>query len=188
MNKRLISNIVLIVLVIAIIIGITVIRTFVYPIKYKEQIVTYSTKNNLDPYLALAIINTESKFDENATSNKEAKGLMQITESTAKEINDMTNSIDEINNTTIYNIDVNLEIGCNYLASLITRYNGNYYIAICAYNAGIGNVNKWIEQGIISDKLDTTDVELPFKETTNYLKKVIKSYKMYKKIYPTLCE
>lgn len=173
-------------IIVAVIVGILVLRTYVYPIKYKEQILEYSKKNNLDPYLTLAIINTESKFNTKATSNKEAKGLMQITEPTAKEINNVTHSVDEINNSTIYDINVNLELGCNYLASLITRYKGNYYIAICAYNAGIGNVNKWIEQGSIPDKLDTTDITLPFNETTNYLKKVIKAYEVYKIIYPSL--
>ena len=111
---------------------------------------------------------------------------MQITEATAKEVNESTQSTDEINDTTIYDVDVNIEIGCNYLASLISRYNGNYYLAICAYNAGIGNVNKWIEAGIISSTLDTADINLPFKETTNYLKKVISNYEVYKKIYPSL--
>lgn len=186
MKKRLISSIIVVCIVLAFLIGIIAIRTYVYPIKYKEQILKYSNTNNLDPYLILAIINTESKFDVDATSNKEAKGLMQITESTAKEINDTTMSTNEINDMTIYDIDVNIEIGCNYLASLITRYNGNYYLAICAYNAGIGNVSKWLDQGIIPYDLDTTDIELPFNETTNYLRKVIKNYKAYKKIYPAL--
>lgn len=185
MRKRLISIIILTVVIVAIG-AILAIRNFVYPIKYKDKILQYSKSNNLDPYLALAIINTESKFDENATSNKEAKGLMQITEATAEEINTVTQSTEEINSSTIYDIDVNLEIGCNYLASLIERYNGNYYVAICAYNAGIGNVNKWIDQGIITVDLDTIDVELPFSETTNYLKKVINNYKAYKKVYPSL--
>lgn len=186
MKKRLFSNIMIICIVIAFIFGILSIRTFVYPLKYKEQIIEFSNKNNLDPYLAFAIINTESKFNENATSNKQAKGLMQITEATAKEVNDVTQSTDEINDLTIYDINVNIEIGCNYLASLITRYNGNYYLAICAYNAGIGNVNKWLDQGLIPYDLDSTDIELPFNETTNYLKKVIKSYKAYKRVYPSL--
>lgn len=186
MKKRLIINCVLIGIVAIFIVGIIAVRTFVYPLKYKEQIIKYSKSNNLDPYLAFAVINTESNFDCNATSNKEAKGLMQITEATAKEVNDITHSADDINNATIYDVDVNVEIGCNYLASLISRYNGNYYIAICAYNAGIGNVNKWLDQGIIPYDLDTIEIKLPFNETTNYLRKVVNSYKTYKKIYPSL--
>lgn len=175
--------IVLIVVVIMMLLGIHVVKTFVYPLKYKEQIIKYSKSNNIDPYLILAIINTESKFNKDAVSNMKAKGLMQITKPTAEEINTITKSTEQINDDTIYDVDVNLEIGCYYLASLIEKYNGNYYLAICAYNAGMGNVDKWLEQSIISSSLDTTDVVLPFNETTNYLKKVIKAYKMYKKIY-----
>lgn len=186
MKKRLIPTLVIVFIGVLFIIGLILPRIYMYPIKYKEKVLTYSKSNNLDPYLTFAVINTESNFNKEATSAKNAKGLMQITEPTAKEVNDITHSASEINNTTIYDVDINLEIGCNYLASLIDRYKGNYYIAICAYNAGIGNVNKWLEQGIINYNLNTTDITLPFNETTNYLKKVIRSYNMYKKIYITL--
>ena len=56
---------------------------------------------------------------------------MQITESTAKEVNEITNSVDSLDEENIYNEDINIELGCQYLASLISRYNGNYYLAIC---------------------------------------------------------
>lgn len=167
------------------IIGIYTIRTFVFPTKYLKQVLIYSNKYNLDPYLILAIINTESNFNKEATSIKNAKGLMQITDSTAKEVNEVTNSTSDINDTSLYNEDINIEIGCKYFASLISRYNGNYYLAICAYNAGIGNVNSWLNDNRVSSSLDTTDIKLPFDETTKYLKKVIVNYDLYKKIYPS---
>lgn len=172
--------------IVAFILGIICIKTYVLPIKYKEQVLTYSKEYNVDPYLVLAVINAESKFNKDATSSKNAKGLMQVTDATAQEVNEITNSTDELTEENIYDEDINIEIGCQYLASLIERYNGNYYLAICAYNAGIGNVNKWIEENKVSEKLDTTDVELPFTETTNYLKKVISNYKNYKLLYPNI--
>lgn len=159
------------------------VKQALYPLEYKTEVIEYSNKYNLDPYLVLAIINTESKFDKHATSSQNAKGLMQITDATAEEMNEMTNTADEITDENIYDEEVNIELGCKYLASLINRYDGNYYVAVCAYNAGIGNVNNWIEEGIISKDLDTTDVTLPFSETTLYLKKVIDSYDKYKSIY-----
>ena len=159
-------------------------RCYFFPMKYKEEVLTYSNKYNLDPYLVFAIINAESRFNKDATSQKNAKGLMQITLPTAREINETTNSTDSLDENTIYNEEVNIEIGCKYLASLIENYNGNYYLAICAYNAGIGNVNKWLEDNKINTKLSTTNVELPFEETTKYLRKVISNYDIYKEIYP----
>ena len=59
-------------------------------------------------------------------------------------------------------------------------------MAVVAYNAGMGNVDNWLAQGILNDNLDTTDVSLPFSETTNYLKKVVHNYKTYKILYPNL--
>ena len=182
-NKNVIFLLILIFSVIIILTGIFVAKTYIYPIKYNEQVKTYSKKYGLDPYLVLAVINTESKFDKDATSQKQAKGLMQIMDNTAKEMNDLTNSVEELTKEAIYDIDVNIELGCKYLASLISRYNGNYYLAICAYNAGIGNVNSWIDKGIIPEDLDTVETEIPFKETKNYLKKVIHYYEVYKMIY-----
>ena len=188
MKKKVISVILIIIFLILLVCGFIGIKTYVYPLEYKDEVLEYSKKYNLDPYLVFAVINAESGFDKHATSSKNAKGLMQITESTAKEVNEITNSVDSLNEENIYNEDINIELGCQYLASLISRYNGNYYLAICSYNAGIGNVDKWISQGQISQDLNTTDVELPFKETTKYLKKVIHNYKMYKVIYPKLNE
>lgn len=186
MKKKVISVILIIIFLILLVYGFIGIKTYVYPLEYKDEVLEYSKKYNLDPYLVFAVINTESGFDKHATSSKDARGLMQITQSTAKEVNEITNSVDSLNEENIYNEDINIELGCQYLASLISRYNGNYYLAICSYNAGIGNVDKWISQGQITEDLNTTDVELPFKETTKYLKKVIHNYKMYKIIYPKL--
>lgn len=188
MKKKVISYSLFIIFLILVVCGFIGIKTYVYPLEYKDEVLEYSQKYNLDPYLVFAVINAESGFDKHATSSKNARGLMQITESTAKEVNEITNSVDSLDEENIYNEDINIELGCQYLASLISRYNGNYYLAICSYNAGIGNVDKWISQGQITEELNTTNIELPFKETTRYLKKVIHNYKMYKVIYPKLNE
>lgn len=59
--------------------------------------------------------------------------------------------------------------------------DGNYYLAITAYNAGIGTVQKWIDNCII--KSDGSNIEnIPYKETNNYVRKVLKNYRIYKEI------
>lgn len=157
-------------------------KYYFYPLKHFEIIKVEAAKNNIDPYLVLSIIKVESGFDKHATSNKEAKGLMQIMDSTAE---DIKNKMDiDVNKEDIYDEKVNISLGCKYFASLIKKYDGNYYLAVCAYNAGMGNVDKWIEQGIVDKNLsEYENVNIPFIQTKNYLYKVIKSYKMYRLLY-----
>ena len=131
----------------------------------------------------MAIIKTESGFKKDATSNKDAKGLMQMIDSTATDVNNRTNIVDEVGDN-LYDENVNISLGCKYFSDLVKKYSGNYYLAICAYNAGMGNVDKWLEQGVLEKDMDCIkDVSIPYKETEKYLKKVMGSYKMYKMIY-----
>lgn len=162
---------------------IFVLKSYIYPRKHFDVIKEEAQKNNIDPYLVLAVIKTESGFNKLATSKKEAKGLMQIMDTTAQDINDNANIVEDIENTNLYDENINIALGCNYLKSLIDKYEGNYYIAICAYNAGMGNVNKWLNEGILPKDLQTSDITLPFEETSKYLNKVIKNYKIYRKLY-----
>lgn len=172
------------IIIIVFILGITraIIKNFVYKDKYLEYIIENNTKTGIDPYLILSIIKTESNFDKSALSNKGAKGLMQILDSTKEDVIHLFNydSVDDID---LFDPETNIKIGISYIDLLIKRYNGNYYLAICAYNAGIGNVDSWIKDGILSKDLNTIYINTPYKETNNYLRKVILGYKMYKILY-----
>lgn len=182
-NKPIKFGIFIIVLVAAFFLTIWALKTFVYPLTHFSIVKEAASENSLDPYLILAIIKTESGFNENAKSNKDAKGLMQMLDSTANEVNDNINIVDSVDDN-IYDADVNIKLGCKYFSNLVKRYDGNYYLAICAYNAGMGNVDKWLENGYIEKNLDEyKNVNLPFEETSKYLEKVISSYKIYVKLY-----
>ena len=182
-NKPIKIGIFIIVLVAAFFLTIWVLKTFVYPLTHFSIVKESASENSLDPYLILAIIKTESGFNENAKSNKDAKGLMQMLDCTANEVNDNINIVDSVDDN-IYDADVNIKLGCKYFSNLVKRYDGNYYLAICAYNAGMGNVDKWLENGYIEKNLDEyKNVNLPFEETSKYLEKVISSYKIYVKLY-----
>src|SRR5574344_1496095 len=162
---------------------ILIMKKLIYTLNHFDIVQEEASKNNIDPYLVMAIIKTESGFNKDATSLKQAKGLMQIMNSTATDINNKENVVDEVGDQNIYDENVNISLGCKYFKSLINKYNGNYYLAICAYNAGMGNVDKWIEEGIVPKNLDTYEgINLPYNETKKYLKKVITSYKMYKRL------
>ncbi len=163
--------------------SILIIKKLVFPLKHFDVVKIEASKNNIDPYLIMAIIKTESNFNKEATSNKKAKGLMQIRDTTANDINNKINLVNQVEGN-LFDENVNIALGCKYFNDLISNYNGNYYLAICAYNAGMGNVNKWIEEGKVDKNLNEyTNISLPFEETRKYLKKVIISYKIYRKLY-----
>ena len=114
----------------------------------------------------------------NAISKSKAKGLMQIMDSTAKEIAKKNNI--ELTDENILDPEINIEIGTIYLSQLIEKYN-SVELAIAAYNAGHGNVDKWISQDTLKE--DGTDAEnIPFKETNMYVRKVMRDWKIYKSI------
>ena len=82
----------------------------------------------------------------------------------------------------LFDEETNIEIGTRYFAKLLKYYDGNYNLAITAYNAGIGNVSEWIKEGIIEK--DGSDIEnIPFKETNNYVRKILRNYRVYKELY-----
>ena len=106
---------------------------------------------------------------------------MQLMENTAIEtgekVNEKINSKEEL-----YNPKINVKIGIKYLSELLERYDGKLEIALASYNAGIGNVTECIQKGII--KKDGTDIEnIPFKETNNYVRKILRDYEIYREIY-----
>ena len=152
----------------------------IYPIKYSEYVEKYSEEYNIDKYLVYAIIKVESNFEEQAKSNSNAIGLMQIMEATAVET---ANKIDlNFIKEDLFNPELNIKIGIKYFTTLLEKYKNNYNLAIIAYNAGIGNVDKWMADGTIN--AEGTDLEnIPFKETNNYVRKILRDYKIYKELY-----
>ena len=150
-----------------------------YKIEYTEYVKKYANEYNVDEYLIYAIIKAESNFKQDAVSHREAKGLMQLMYSTAEEIAKKANV--ELNEQNILDPDVNINLGTKYISMLIQKYD-NVNLALAAYNAGSGNVDGWIEKGTL--KSDGSDIEnVPFTETNNYVRKILRDYEIYKEMY-----
>ena len=153
-----------------------------YPFKYREEIVYYSELYGLDKALVFSVIKVESDFVETAVSNKGAMGLMQITLSTANYIASLKGdkSFDMLNG------KQNIEYGCYYLRYLYNKFP-DAKTMLCAYNAGEGRVKAWLNDKKYSMSGITIDY-IEYAETREYVKKIEKTFKIYKKLYGNLLD
>lgn len=159
------------------------IMKILYPIEYENLVTLYSQEYQVDEYLIYAIIKAESNFEIDAVSSKGAKGLMQLMENTAKDVVKRVNidiSSEDLSEK-LLEPDININLGTKYISILLQKY-GNIPVALTAYNAGIGTVDNWIEKGIIKENGE--DIEnVPYKETNQYVRKILGSYKIYRELY-----
>lgn len=143
--------------------------------RYQNIINICAVNYNIEESLILAVIKAESNFDERAQSNKGAMGLMQIKRETFLFVSGkfgLNYSYDDI-----FNAEKNIRAGVCYLRYLLDKFPSEE-AALCAYNAGEGNVIKWLADSKYSDD-GITLKKIPFKETDNYVRKII----FYKKVF-----
>ena len=120
---------------------------------FEDIIREQSAKNGVDENLLKAVIKTESGFNPNARSGAGAMGLMQLMPQTAESLGVLDP----------YNPEQNVEGGTKYLKKLLSKYDGNKEMALAAYNAGPGTVDRY---GGIP----------PYRETQNYVKSILATY------------
>jgi soluble lytic murein transglycosylase-like protein len=136
----------------------------------------------MDPYLILSIIKSESAFNSRALSTAGAQGLMQLMPYTAvrlaRLLDDKDFSLDQLQAA-----DTNLLYGSLYLALLLNYYNGHEVPAVAAYNAGPQAVNKWLRE-CQNCPVDAFVEFIPYAETRNYVKKVLNTYSGYYQAEP----
>lgn len=150
-----------------------------YPVLYEDKINELTKQYKQSPYLFLSLIREESHFDKNAKSSAGATGLTQLMKDTANYI-EKRNVPEE----TLLNPEENIRIGIKYFAYLVDKFNKNEFLAILSYNAGPGNVEKWMNNPLLqSNEIDVFVENVPFLETKNYIKKILSSYWIYLNIY-----
>lgn len=154
---------------------------YMYPTTYSEYVEKYSELYNLDKHLVFSMIKAESGFRADAISPRSAKGLMQIMDSTGEWAAEKI-EIEDFDKDRLLDPETNIQIGCWYIARLLKQYNQNTELALAAYNAGSGNVSKWLKDESISKNGVTLD-SIPFEETRNYIEKIKKYNSMYKRLY-----
>lgn len=154
---------------------------YIFPKKFSDYVEKYSAEYNVDENLVYAVIHSESGFEIDALSHKEAKGLMQITESTGAWAAEKI-GIEDFEISKLYDPDTNIRIGCWYLAELLKQFDGSVSTAIAAYNAGNGKVSEWLSNEKYSSDGITLDT-IPYEETLNYVKRVTLIHKIYEYLY-----
>ena len=154
---------------------------FVYLWPYQEEILEYSKKNNLDPFLVAAVIKNESGFRIEAKSKPGAVGLMQIMPDTGKWIaNEM--GIQNFQMAKLAEAETNIRMGCWYLSELEYEFGHNRVLMLTAYNAGRGNTRNWMEE--FNWDADFGSIEaIPYVDTREYVRKVLYDRGQYYKLY-----
>ncbi|MFC4779640.1 lytic transglycosylase domain-containing protein [Paenibacillus sp. GCM10023252] len=155
---------------------------WMYPIHYEEDIRASAASYDMDPHLIAAIIRTETNYKTGQVSTKGALGLMQVMPDTAGWIIEQAGFKGVTEDMLLKRADVSIQVGTWYLNALHNQFDGNSVAAIAAYNAGPGNVRKWLGSGQWDGSYESVDA-IPFGETRHYVQRVNYYYNKYKQLY-----
>ena len=157
-----------------------------YPRMYGAFVATDAHLEHVDPYLVHALIREESRYNEKALSRVKAIGLMQLMPGTAAGAAKNV-GVQLSNNSDIFKPEINIRLGTHYLASVLSRADGNAMLAIASYNGGPNAVHKWLSDHKAAgySDFDVFVENIPFRETRDYVRKVFGSYWTYEEIYPS---
>jgi soluble lytic murein transglycosylase len=165
--------------VVAIVLGVTgvfnhVLKELTLPLRHEDIIRQQAREKDVDASLIAAVIYAESRFRDQ-TSQAGARGLMQITPTTAKEIERLsggtTFKLEDLSDP-----DINIRYGTFYLAELLHRFDGNEVAALAAYHAGPTAVERWGGGSLTVD-------EIPIAETRGYVEEVLDKRHDYRREY-----
>ena len=146
-----------------------------YPLAFREDVAKNAASNAVPESLVYAVMRTESNYLPAARSPVGAIGLMQIMPATAE-------SMSKGDSKRLTHPDLNIRLGTRHLKDLLVIYDRNLTLAVAAYNAGSGNVKRW-QKGLGDLPQDEFVESIPFRETREYVKKVVSSMEMYQRLY-----
>jgi soluble lytic murein transglycosylase len=127
------------------------------------------------------LIRQESLFDARARSPAAAVGLMQLIPPTAARVARQL-GLAVPSQERLFEPEVNLILGTQYLKDLLERYSNNWPKALAAYNAGEAAVDRW-EREIVTDDIEEFVEQIPYVETRGYVKLVLRNHRIYKRLY-----
>lgn len=151
---------------------------YYYPLAFEDLVIKHH--RNQDPFLLLSLIRQESSFNPNTKSPVGASGLMQIMPRTAKDLKKR-----EVTEKELLDPSSNIQLGSRYFAALVREFKNDHMKALASYNAGSGNVRKWMKRYPVDNQLLFVDL-IPFDETREYVAGILRNQYWYSKLYPEL--
>lgn len=141
--------------------------TLRFPLARQYGVVSQARQAGIDPSWAYGILRVESAWMTDAQSGADARGLMQLLPDTAAQVA-RRSSVPWHGGNSLYDPDVNIELGTRYLAQMATRFDGSPWLTSAAYNAGAARVTQWLDaRGTLPP--DVFVATIPFKETREYV-------------------
>lgn len=152
-----------------------------YPQAFKPFVVKYAKQFEVPAEWVWAIMRSESLYKPDVISPVGAKGLMQLMPYTANNLSKLHGG-SAIDPTLLLSPEINIRLGAQYLARLQTKFKGQLALAAAAYNAGPHRVESWL---VNFGHLETDEFveHIPFLETRNYVKKVVRNHTFYRRLY-----
>ena len=149
-----------------------------FPVEHLELVEKYADSNELQIPWVLAVMRQESAFNAQAASHAGARGLMQLMPATARSVAKRLGT-PRPNRRDLFQPEINIPLGTAYLSQVYDRLEQNPVLATAAYNAGPHRVERWLPQH--TQEADVWVETIPFKETRNYVKRVMAYAVIYEK-------
>jgi soluble lytic murein transglycosylase len=165
-------------------VGHPLLNRWIYPLAYEDYILDSAEDMDVDPYLIMAIIRVETKFELDQESRVGAQGLMQLMPETVDEIV-RKGKFSPTFRDYVHDPAINIRMGSWYIAALMREFKGNKIAVMAAYNAGPGNVHKWMNTNVWDGKKETIH-KIPYGETRHYIQRVSWYYDKYRQVYGDL--
>ncbi len=154
-----------------------------YPLNFEERIQERSDHWELDPYWVASLIRQESVFVPRTRSPVGARGLMQVMPATGRALARLEGV--SYRTSRLYDPGVSIRFGTRYLRQLLDRFAERPELALAGYNAGPHRVRDWTDMNM-AIPAEVFIEEIPFTETRNYVKLIMRNEKIYRRLYPEL--
>jgi len=157
---------------------------YLYPSAYESIVRQESTTYGIDPYLVMSLMRQESLFDTFAVSPASAYGLMQLLLSTANRMAERV-GLGEMDALDLFKPSTNIQLGVRYLSELAKRFDNDPVLMLAGYNAGEKAADRW-KTNLAGLELDEFIEQISYRETRNYVKKILRNYRNYLRLYAEL--